>query len=74
MKTIYLVLSLYLFTPSLFSQKITGTLKDSLNNPISFATLQLLSNKEKKTVSYTQSDADGVFFFRNKRKRFSYDN
>lgn len=70
MKYFYLVLITVLSSYSAFCQELTGNVKDSLNNPISFATVQLLSADFIKIISFTQSDTNGDFILNLKEQSF----
>lgn len=48
----------------LFSQTITGSVTDDSQNPVSFASLQLVETTSNKIISFTQTDSKGNFLLK----------
>jgi len=68
-KSLPLILIYILIAFSVNAQiTITGQIKDTLNEPISSATVMLLSPKDTSLVNFTSSDSKGNFTFKNIKK------
>jgi len=68
-KYLFLSLSLFLFSISAKAQfTLTGQLKDTINEPVAYATVMLLNPKDSTLTNFTATDTKGNFAFRNIKK------
>jgi hypothetical protein len=68
-KLFYLIIFFVFFTFSAEAQfTVTGQLKDTIGEPVSSATVMLLSAKDSTLMNFTASDSKGNFAFKNIQK------
>jgi hypothetical protein len=68
-KPLYLLVSLISFFFSANAQfSITGQLKDTINDPVAYATVMLLNPKDSTLTNFTATDTKGNFAFKNIKK------